>query len=192
MIFTNSKLKKILTVFTNVNGLETKLDTLQTFLSNSHSSMDAIAITETSEHKDQSFIANVDLDGYKLFNTPSNSKKGGTALYIKSNYKSFERFDLKIQDNDFESIWTEIRNDKSKNIVCGCIYRHPHEYNMESFFNYMDFVLSKLSNENKEVYICGDFNINLLNINTDDAPSNLYNLFNSKVFYHSFYTHPEL
>ena len=46
----------------------------------------------------------------------------------------------------------------------------------------MDSVLSKLSNENKEVYICGDFNINLLNIDTNNGSSNFYNLFNSNGF----------
>ena len=59
-----------------------------------HSAMDAIAITETSEHYTQSFITNVELDGYKLFSTPSKSAKGGAALYINNSYKAFERIDL--------------------------------------------------------------------------------------------------
>ena len=180
--FQKLKVEKNFNIFhSNVNGLETKLDTLHTFLTESHSAMDAIAITETSEHHTQSFITNVELDGYKLFSTPSNSAKGGAALYINNSYKAFERIDLNVQNNDFESIWSEIRNDKNKNIVIGCIYRHPRK-NLESFFDYMDSLLAKLAKENKEVYICGDFNINLINMDSNNGATNFYNLFASSGF----------
>ena len=82
---------------------------------------------------------------------------------------------------DFESVWIEIKNQNSKNIVCGCVYRHPRQ-SLESFFNYMDSTLSKLGKENKEIYICGDFNINLINIDSNNGSSNFYNLFNSNGF----------
>ena len=49
---------------------------------------------------------------------------------------------------------------KIKNIVCGCIYIHPN-HDTSEFNNYLDVTLKKLSRENKEVYICGDFNIRL-------------------------------
>ena len=59
-----------------------------------------IAITETSQRNDDFFTTNVSMNGYKEFYTPSNSSKGGTALYVKEKYEIFERIDLKIQ-NDF-------------------------------------------------------------------------------------------
>ena len=83
-----------------MNGLESKLNTLQTFLSKSKSAMDVIAITETSEHVDQSFVSNVNIDGYSLYSTPSRSKKGGTALYVRKAYDVFERNNLKVQQED--------------------------------------------------------------------------------------------
>ena len=105
------------------------------------SAMDVIAITETSEHADQSFLSNVNIDGYfPPFSTPSNSKNGGAALYVSSAYNAFERNDLKIQHNDFEGVWVEIKNKSDKNIICGCIYRHPRK-NSDSFFDYMDATL---------------------------------------------------
>ena len=42
--------------------------------------------------------------------------------------------------------------------------------------------LSKISKENKEIYICGDFNLNLLNSDSDSNCSNFYNLLNSSGF----------
>ena len=183
--FQNLKIQRNFNIFhANVNGLESKFDNLHTFLAGSKSAMDVIAITETSEHKDNSFIGNVSLDGYHPpFHTPTNTTKGGVAMYIDSDYDSFEREEFKIQSNLFESVWVEIKNKKSKNIVCGCIYRHPtnlrSDYN--EFNKYLDKTLNKLVSENKEIYICGDFNIDLLKINNNDYGSHLefYTLLNS-------------
>ena len=83
--FQSLQIQKNLNVFhSNVNGLESKLEVLHDFLAGSTSALDVIAITETSEQNDISFTSNVNLDGYKLFHTPSNTRKGGTALYINS------------------------------------------------------------------------------------------------------------
>ena len=104
-------------------------------------------------------------------------------MYVNSDYDSFERIELKHQSDLFESVWMEIKNKKTKNIVCGCIYRHPtklkSDYN--EFNNYLDSTLNKLVSENKEIYICGDFNIDLLKINDNDYDTHLefYTLLNS-------------
>ena len=165
-----------------MNGLERKFDTLHTFLVTAKSSMDVIAITETSEHTDQSFLTNVNMNGFSSpFSTPSLSKKGGTLMYVSNIYNVFERNDLKVQNQDFEGVWAEIKNESNKNVVIGCVYRHPRQ-NPEEFFQYLDLVLSKISKENKEIYICGDFNMNLLNSGSNTHCSNFYNLLNSSGF----------
>ena len=43
----------------------------------------------------------------------------------------------------------------------------------------MDLTLNKLVNENKEIYICGDFNIDLLKMNDLDTHLEFYTLLNS-------------
>ena len=149
----------------NANGLESKFDTLHNFVMGSNSLMDVIAITETSENFENSFITNVSIEGFKLFSTTTLSPKGGTALYMNEKFDAFERQDLRISNEEFQGVWAEIKNTNSKNIVCGCIYRHPRD-DMNQFFNYMESTLKKLSDENKEIYICGDFNIDLLKINS--------------------------
>ena len=103
------------------------------------------------------------LDGYKLFHTPSNTRKGGTAMYINSNYDVFERNDLKSQTDLFETVWAEIKNTNSKNILCACVYRHPNN-DLSDFLVYLEAALNTVMNKNKEIYICGDFNINLLKL----------------------------
>ena len=64
----------------NVNGLESKFDSLQDFLAGSSAALDIVAITETSEQNDNFFISNVSLDGYTPFYTPTNSSKGDSHL----------------------------------------------------------------------------------------------------------------
>ena len=77
-----------------------------------------------------------------------------------------ERLDLNICHNLYESIWIEINNKNSKNVICGSIYRHPNDNSLsyDNFLIYLESCLSKLSNENKEVYLCGDFNSDLLKL----------------------------
>ena len=151
----------------NVNGLESKFDALHDFLVNTKAGFDIVAIAETSEQSENSFLSNISIEGKTLFHTPTNSNKGGVAIYINSEYKPFERFDLKFQDDTFESVWTEISNKSSKNVLCGCIYRHP-SYDMSEFLIYMESVLKTIASEDKEIYICGDFNIDLLKLNNTD------------------------
>ena len=164
----------------NVNGLESKFQHLNNFLDGTKSPFDVIAISETSENKNDSFIANVSLDNYisPPFSTPTNSSKGGVCLYVNKDFDTIERIDLKVQNDLFEAVWIEIKNKDSKNIVCGCVYRHPR-VEVDSFFNYMDSTLKKISDEEKEVYICGDFNINLLRLDRDKTPLIFSNLMNS-------------
>ena len=176
----NLKVEKNFNIFhSNINGLESKLDALNTFLSGSKSAMDILAITETSESDANSFLTNVNIDGYKPpFHTPTLSSKGGTALYVNSAFDSFEREDLKIQNVNFESTWVEIKNKNSKNIICGCVYRHPRN-DMDDFLLYMENVLKQCQEENKELYICGDFNIDLLKIDSVGSYLKFYNILNT-------------
>ena len=123
---------------------------------------DIINITETSQSTVKEFKTNINVEGYESYFTPSKTLKGGTGIYVKKNYDSILREDLNIStQNGFESTWIEIKNKRSKNIICGCIYRHP-KADMGEFIEYLDKCLSEIDNEKKEVFIAGDFNIDLL------------------------------
>ena len=102
----------------NVNGLESKFDALSTFLTCSTSFPDVIGITETSEQRDTSFISNVSLQGHRLYHTPTNSAKGGCCIYVNDSFDVFERVDLRVQNDHFQSTWAEIKKKKH----CGGLY----------------------------------------------------------------------
>ena len=72
------------------------------------------------------------------------------------------------KSKELETIFIEIMNKKNeKNVVVGCVYKHP-KLSVDEFNNdFLSPILEKLSFEKKDVYLLGDFNINLLNYETD-------------------------
>ena len=178
--------KNIVNIFhNNFNGLETKIDYFRNFLSNITSDFDIITITETSELKNNAkFRTNVDLDGYSQYSMPTNSNKGGVAIYTKNIFDVIERSELDITNDHFEAVWIEIKNKTCNNIIVASIYRHPHDISdiYNNFLEYLERTLSKLTNENKEIYLCGDFNSDILKIDTHNNYKNFYELMSSYGF----------
>ena len=65
---------------------------------------------------------------------------------------------------ELESCFLEIVNQKSVNDIVGVVYRHPN-MNVNIFLDdYLVPLTEKLSKQKKNIYICGDFNFNLLNL----------------------------
>ena len=64
-----------------------------------------------------------------------------------------------------ESSFVEIINKNEKNMVAGCIYKHPKQTIPDFSDNHLLPLLEKLSHENKQILIMGDFKIDLLNYN---------------------------
>ena len=166
----------------NFNGLETKFAHLHNFLTNVDSNLDIITITETSQYENNTkFNTNVKLDGYKLYSMPTNSYKGGVAIYARKGFNVIERPDLDITNDHFEAVWIEIINKNCKNIIVASIYRHPHDISeiYNNFLEYLDITLSKLINENKEIYLCGDFNSDILKIDLHSNYKHFYEIMSS-------------
>ena len=76
--------------------------------------------------------------------------------------------------NLYETIWVEIKQKKSKNILCCCAYRHP-DTDVEEFKDHLEKVFQKISKENKLIYLMGDFNFDLLNYETDTDTASFVN-----------------
>ena len=50
-------------------------------------------------------------------------------------------------------------NTKQKNMIIGCIYKHPKQGTHDFHENYILPLMDKLSREKKDILIMGDFNI---------------------------------
>ena len=118
-------------------------------------------------------ITNISLPNYVYEHTPTESGKGGTLLYIDKSIKYKLRKDLNIFEKKMiESTFIEILNKKQKNLIIGCVYKHSKDEVKDFTNNHMIPLLHKLSNENKDIVIMGDFNVNLINCNDDKNISN--------------------
>ena len=100
---------------------------------------------------------------------PKEGPNGGALIYVKNDIIYKVRNDLKIyQSEKLESVFIEIIKSNNRNIMVGCVYRHPsmevNEFN-SLFLNTLSENL--LSEKNKEIVLMGDFNIDLLKYEKD-------------------------
>ena len=75
-----------------------------------------------------------------------------------------------------ESLFIELINKNESNVIVGVIYRHP-SMDMDDFNDVkLELLLSKLYREkNKKMFLVGDFNFDLLKVNTHDETSVFFN-----------------
>ena len=110
----------------NISSLPYNFDQLETLLTTLKVKFDILGITESRLKTGKQPINNIDLKGYVVESTPTDASCGGAPLYINKNINYKLRKDLKIhKSKEVESIFIEIINKKERNIIIGCIYRHP-------------------------------------------------------------------
>ena len=170
----------------NIASLNKHIDDLKFILTKLNYNFDIIGI---SEHKIQKGISpsnNISIPGYDQFIfEPTETTHGGTGFYIRDNIDYIKRDDLQINSpGNFESTFVEIQFSKNKNLVVGCIYRHPSSsISVSDFTNvYLQPVLQKISDEKKQCVLMGDFNINLLSTDTNTVSNEFYNELASHFF----------
>ena len=160
--------KSNLFIHLNISSLSYFIDELKQLLSQMKHRPNVIAISETRIRKNKEISSKIDIPGYKYEFTETESEKGGTLLYISEELKYKNRKDLNMyQAKTLESSFIEIENKNKKNIIVGCIYKHPTMEITEFISDFMEPCLKKLSFEKKELVLLGDYNINLLNCDSD-------------------------
>ena len=116
-------------------------------------------------------------DYYPFEYDPTETTHGGTGFFVKKSLNFILREDLKFNaPGDFESTFIELIFPQKRNMIIGCIYRHPTSALSISDFNknYIEPLLDKISFENKICSIMGDFNIDLLKIDSNEDANSFY------------------
>ena len=172
---------------TNLASIQKHCDDLNIVLSLLKFDFHIIGISEHKIHKNgANDISNISLPGYHKFEyDPTETSHGGTGFFIKKSLAFNRRDDLKFNSpGDFESTFIEINFPKRRNIVIGCIYRHPSSTLPISTFidEYIEPMLNKISAENKLCTLMGDFNIDLLKIDSNKDSNYFYNIMTSHFF----------
>ena len=168
-IFYDASKQKGFSIFhCNIRSLEKNKSLLHDILSTVKTMPDIIAITESKINENTS--ANLNIPGYAFVNVNSKTQAGGVGLYLSNDLKFSRRSDLDISGDGIESCWIELARTAKKNIVIGCVYRHP-KGNRELFYTILKDQLEKLNTKGHEVLVLGDFNENLLKYNEDKQTS---------------------
>ena len=86
---------------------------------------------------------NINLPNYQYLQTPTETTKGVTLIYISNKLILKPRPDFEIyQAKDIESTFTEIIMPKGKYITVGCIYKH-HTIDQTEFAKRLIPILEK-------------------------------------------------
>ena len=180
----NIKSKSLSIFHHNVCSLSKKFDQLHTLLTELDIDFDFIGTTKSRISKTNFSPTNVALANYLIEQTPTESNAGGALLYINRKHSYKIRKDLKLyKPHKIESVFVEVIMPKRTNIIVGCIYRHL-DNNIDEFnTNYLRPLLQKLSNESsKNIFLLGDFNIDLLKFNSCSSVCNFLDELSSSYF----------
>lgn len=139
--------------------------------------------------KESGSVSLLKLKDYNMF-----SQKGqcpghshcGLLIYVHEQFNC-STITLDCDSTGWEYMCVEVSHTKpnsKKYIICN-VYRPPEKYIMELdlFIEEFSFFLSKIKNMNKPAYINGDFNINLLEINTNKHFNEYFENIISKGFF---------
>ena len=144
----------------NTNGLLPKLDYLKIMLNGTF--FDIFAVSETK--LDANILDDeIKIDGYVSYRLDRNRHGGGVLFYVNNQLESHL---LKhLTDSKYESLWIKVCLDKTKPIFLSVVYRPPSKgsdlESTDQLCAYLKECDSKLP-QIKEVFICGDFNCNMM------------------------------
>ena len=114
-------------------------------------------------------LTHFELNGYKAYATgATSSSHGGVITYVMNIFESHIK--LKFSSNNFDAIFIEIKGNGLKpSVVCN-IYRPPRNDNrsISNFLNEFTPLITKICKENKNVFLTGDFNLDLIKANERD------------------------
>ena len=149
----------------NIRSIPKNLDKFINYLMNIELQFSIIGLTETWLKDHSRDLYNI--DGYSpVHNIRKSRTGGGVSLYIKDNIDFKIREDLTMSNDLMETLFIEIDKNtfgKNKNTIVGVVYRPP-DTDIDSFNKSMGELLSKTHTKNNLLYIMGDFNINLINV----------------------------
>ena len=145
----------------NCRSLSKNFDSLCSTLDCINIPFTAVAVTETwlKQHNDDVFT----MPGYVFLSSNRLQKAGGgVGLYVFDELQYRQITDLTFVTDTIECIFVEILIESKKNLIIGCVYRPPNS-DINIFNEKLQNILEhKCFQKNKNIFIMGDFNIDLL------------------------------
>ena len=166
----------------NIRSLNKNFENFKLFLAEINFNFKLICLSETwCQDKNPNENSLFQLPNYNVIhqNRNQNRKGGGVCIFIHQSLNYKTRDDLSTCTEDGESLSIEIIN-KTTNVIITTSYRPPAG-KMKPFKNFLKQVLSKNLKSNKTMFLVGDFNLNVLDYESNTKVKNFFNL----IFQHS-------
>ena len=171
---------------TNIQSLNCNFDKLEILINSLDYHFDILALTETWNGLNRkNFSPGVLNDYQNYYGTNGTTLKSGCGFYISEKLNYIPRKDLQIQfhseEEEFQTSWIEIIIPNKSNIIVGTSYRHPTSKNAK-FLEYLEQTMLKIKKSSAKVVLCGDFNINLLNFQKNEATRKFLSVLHENLF----------
>ena len=126
--------------------------------------LDVLALNET--RLDSSISDDLmSIEGYDILRSDRKRNGWGVCIYVRCHVNYENRPDL--IPNDLEAVCLEIKQANSTSFIFSSVYRPPNT-TVENFSK-IERLIRLVDNENKEVYMLGDLNCNLLDSNLSNV-----------------------
>ena len=147
----------------NIRSLQKHFNDFKSFLSHLNFLSKIICLSKTWLH-DPKHAASFALSNYQMINLYQQNGRSeeGVCIFIHESLDFKERKDLNISKNYSEIGSIEITN-KTKNIILSSVYR-PHASSLKELKSCFKPIFDNIRTNNKDLYLVGDFNINVLTI----------------------------
>ena len=169
----------ISTLSINCRSISKKFENIECSLKSLDNKFDFVGLSETwLKINDNSDIFN--LPDYTLLSRPITDKRGGgVGLYVsdKTSFKVRDDLVMNPVTCQYESLFIESVMHDHK-IIIGVIYKPP-ESNTDIFVAHFSDLMGIISKERKQCILMGDFNLDLIKVDTHNQ---------TKDFVHSLYT----
>ena len=93
------------------------------------------------------------------------------------------RSDLSNSTPEYESLFVELVSENKKFVVFLCKFYRASNTDLDAFLSKLNNTFEILNKSNRELYIMGDFNINLLNTNSHEKSNDFVELMYSHNLY---------
>src|ERR1700733_12446075 len=166
----------------NIRSYSKNSNLLWQYLDNLEAKFHVITLTETWTTEDNEDLLNY--PGYKTFAKSRIGGKdggGGVAVLVNESLQCKLCDQLPINMSSFEAIFIHITGPNSGPLLIGSLYRPP-DGNLELFHSELEKILNVVDKIKGTAYICGDYNLNLLNLDTHKQTEDFFNLMSTFLF----------
>ena len=176
-----SKVNGLSFIHFNARSLKTNFQKIKHYILELNLQFDIIAISET--WTDPDLIDDFNINSYDAYHVTRGIRRGGgVAIYTNKELscKMVETKSIAVE-NIFECVTVELTIKNHTNVVVSCMYRTPGS-NLDMFCENIEHILNDAKSI-KTIFVCGDFNIDLLKHESHNSTKNFLDIMYSLGFY---------